>query len=310
MAAQRKKRRTRGTKRKKKTLVKRCQTKRVRKYGKGLIDRIIDKIPFELHVPGYQYCGPGTHLKKRLARGDPGINPLDSACKSHDIAYSEHKDSSERSKADKILQQESMKRVFAKDASYGERAVALGVAAAMKMKRKISGKGIPKGSRRHRRRRRQQVRKKKSKRVRKMRGKKTVSFSHLIENARVAIKKSKPDTIRSAIKIAVSSAKKSKRGKRILPPRLIKMPSITGGVLPLIPIFAGLGALGSIIGSSAGIVNAINQTRKGQMELDESRRHNQKMEAIAIGNKVGHGFYLHTNRHGRGYYLSSHSKNH
>lgn len=291
-------------KKKKKNTVIRRQTKRVRRRcGKGFIDRVIDKIPIELHVPGYQYCGPGTHLKERLARGDPGINPLDSACKTHDIAYSEHKNSSERSKADKILQKEAMKRVFAGNASYGERAVALGVASAMKMKRKFTGEGIPKGSRR-RRSRQKRARKTKNKRA-----KKTVSFSHLIKNARVAIKRSKPDTISSAIKIAVSSAKKSKHGKRILQPRIIKLPSITGGVLPLIPIFAGLGALGSIIGSSAGIVNAINQTRKGQMDLDESRRHNRTMESIAVGNKVGHGFYLHAEKRGRGYYLASHSKN-
>lgn len=37
--------------------------------GNGLINNIIDKIPIELHIPGYQYCGPGTNLKKRLLRG-------------------------------------------------------------------------------------------------------------------------------------------------------------------------------------------------------------------------------------------------
>lgn len=30
------------------------------KRGKGIIDKIIDKLPFELHVPKYQYCGPGV----------------------------------------------------------------------------------------------------------------------------------------------------------------------------------------------------------------------------------------------------------
>lgn len=29
------------------------------KRGSGIIDRIIDKLPIELHIPGYQYCGPG-----------------------------------------------------------------------------------------------------------------------------------------------------------------------------------------------------------------------------------------------------------
>ena len=32
-------------------------------------------------VSGYQYMGPGTHLKTRLKRGDPGINRLDKIAK-------------------------------------------------------------------------------------------------------------------------------------------------------------------------------------------------------------------------------------
>ena len=51
--------------------------------GKGLLNKVINKLPVELHILGYQYCGPGTKLRKRLSRGDPGINPLDTACKEH-----------------------------------------------------------------------------------------------------------------------------------------------------------------------------------------------------------------------------------
>lgn len=32
-----------------------------RKSGYGLLDRIIDKIPVELHLPSYQFCGPGDY---------------------------------------------------------------------------------------------------------------------------------------------------------------------------------------------------------------------------------------------------------
>lgn len=269
--------------------------KRSKKRGKGLLNKIIDKIPFEMHVPGYQYCGPGTHLEERLKRGDPGKNPLDAACKQHDIAYSEHKDSNERGKADKTLQKEAMKRVFAKDASIGERATALGVAMAMKAKRTLSGKGL---SKKRGRKRKTSIKKKKK-----------VSFAYLIKNAKVAIKHSKPGNIDSAIKVAVASIKKYKKGKLIKTPRTIKLPSTTGGMLPLVPIFAGLSALGSIIGTSASIVNAINQAKKGQMELAESKRHNGMMEAISIGTKSGKGYYLHTNKSGKGYYLTTHQKN-
>jgi hypothetical protein len=39
----------------------------------------------ELHLPGYNYCGPFTKLDKRLAKGDERINKLDAGCKEHDI---------------------------------------------------------------------------------------------------------------------------------------------------------------------------------------------------------------------------------
>ena len=43
--------------------------------------------------------GPGTHLKKRLARGDPGINRLDQISKQHDIEYSKAKNLRDKWKA-------------------------------------------------------------------------------------------------------------------------------------------------------------------------------------------------------------------
>ena len=33
--------------------------------------------------------GPGTHLEKQLACGDPGINRLDKIAKQHDIDYAQ-----------------------------------------------------------------------------------------------------------------------------------------------------------------------------------------------------------------------------
>lgn len=33
--------------------------------GRGIINNLIDSLPIELHSPGYQFCGPGTKLKKR-----------------------------------------------------------------------------------------------------------------------------------------------------------------------------------------------------------------------------------------------------
>jgi hypothetical protein len=71
--------------------------------GEGVVNSLINKLPFEIHIPGYNYCGPGTKLSKRLARGDQGVNKLDEACKEHDIAYNNHEDLQQRHKADSVL---------------------------------------------------------------------------------------------------------------------------------------------------------------------------------------------------------------
>jgi hypothetical protein len=47
--------------------------------GRGVLNTIINNLPFEAHIPGYQWCGPGTKIAKRLARGDKGVNLLDAA---------------------------------------------------------------------------------------------------------------------------------------------------------------------------------------------------------------------------------------
>jgi hypothetical protein len=112
----------------------------------ALINTAIDALPIELHLPTYQYCGPGTKLRKRLKRGDPGINKLDEACKAHDIAYSNYSDSEKRSIADRALAEKAWQRVKSSDASVAERAAALAVTAAMKAKTAVGG-----GSRRRKR---------------------------------------------------------------------------------------------------------------------------------------------------------------
>ena len=47
--------------------------------------------------------GPGTHLKKRLARGDPGINWLDMIAKAHDIDYDKAKNLQDKWVADRKM---------------------------------------------------------------------------------------------------------------------------------------------------------------------------------------------------------------
>jgi hypothetical protein len=51
------------------------------------------KYPGEKHLPGYNYCGPGTRLDIRLDNQDrpkPGeypVNKIDQACHTHDVSY-------------------------------------------------------------------------------------------------------------------------------------------------------------------------------------------------------------------------------
>lgn len=60
----------------------------------------------EKHLPGYNYCGPGTRLDKRIGPGGvpkPGeapINRVDNACMKHDLSYSKSKDLKQRHIAD------------------------------------------------------------------------------------------------------------------------------------------------------------------------------------------------------------------
>ena len=117
----------------------RCSSRKCKpsKTGKGFVNYLINSLPVEAHVPGYQYCGPGTKLKKRLDHGDKGINPLDAACREHDIVYASSKNLGDRHKADKLLENRAWERFKAKDTPRKEKLVAYAVTNAMKAKRKL-----------------------------------------------------------------------------------------------------------------------------------------------------------------------------
>ena len=110
--------------------------------GSGFVNTLINKLPFEMHIPGYNYyCGPVTKLESRLIRGDRGVNALDESCRKHDIAYAQNKDLALRHKADSLLAKDAMVVVKSKKASVGERFSALGVTGVMKAKVKL-GMGL------------------------------------------------------------------------------------------------------------------------------------------------------------------------
>lgn len=259
-------------------------------YGSGVLNSIINSLPFELHLPGYQYCGPGTKLNKRLARGDSGINELDKACKEHDKSYSKHKSIENRHKADKILAEKAWQRVKSVDASLGERANSLLVSTAMKLKSKL-GAGM---KRKHRGAR---LRKKKAKKV---------SFQNIVRNVKNSLVEKNPTNLQESIGVALKAAKQTVGGKKksIKTPRIIPTPKI-GGIIPFLPIFAGLSALGALSGGAAGIAKAVNEANDAKNQLNENKRHNKHMEAIALGR----GVYLKPYKTGLGLYLSPAPKN-
>lgn len=269
---------------------------RKKKVGRGLLNKIINKLPFELHLPGYQYCGPGTKLTKRLARGDPGVNPLDAACKQHDIAYSENReDISGRNAADRILAERAWERVRSKDAGLGEKAAAWAVTNAMKLKSTF-GMGL----RRKASRKKTKSSKKKSKVQRA-----PTTLNSIIKAASKSIKpnKSAAEVINSALKSARAAMKKAGGKKCVKVPRILPVSSKIGGVLPLIPIFAGLSATGALASGASGIMKAINGAKAAKRQLEESQRHNKTMEAIALGK----GLYLKPHKKGYGLYLRPYS---
>ena len=146
--------------------------------GRGLLNSLINNLPRELHIPGYRFCGPGTKLAKRLARGDKGINALDEACKDHDITYSQHREQGQaRKEADSILAGKAWNRVLAKDSSIGEKTAALAVASAMKVKSTL-GMGM-------RKKRKSRVsRKRKTRRIKRKAKGAGVKFSSVVSAAK------------------------------------------------------------------------------------------------------------------------------
>lgn len=236
-------------------------------HGGGLVNSLIDKLPIELHLPGYNYCGPGTKLQKRLLRGDRGVNKLDDACMLHDIAYANHKDLNNRNKADSQLLNMANQRLKSKDAGKGEKINSWIVSKVMKAKLK-SGAGIK-------------------------------TFNSFVSKIKSKIKNLKRKDSKELINAAYSVA------KRIFPcipkikvPRVVPIPK-TGGLLPLIPIFAGLSALGALAGGAAGIAKTVNEYKTAQKSLKETERHNKTMEALSIGK----GLYIKPYKHGKGLFI-------
>ena len=266
------------------------------------MNSLINNMPFEAHLPKYQYCGSGTKLAKRLARGDSGINELDRACKEHDISYSKYREKGEeRKKADKILDEKAWEGVNAADSSFGEKAAAMLVTGAMKLKSKM-GMGVKRRAKTKKGRGLKRKRKsgkcnKKSRRKKfsKKEGKE-VKFTSIVSAAKNKMGKGRSShaVIKSVLSGARAAVKKVGGKRKVLHPRIFPLSSKIGGALPFsIPLFAGVTALA---GGAAGIAKAINDTKAAREQLEEYKRHNNAMKDIALGHlkpyKTVLGLYL------------------
>jgi hypothetical protein len=66
-------------------------------------------LPFEKHLPGMRYCGPGTKLDMRVNEygepypGNEPIDRVDEASLKHDLVYSRYDDLRHRNEADKEM---------------------------------------------------------------------------------------------------------------------------------------------------------------------------------------------------------------
>ena len=70
--------------------------------GGSIVNKAINKLPFEMHLPGHNFTGPGTKLKKRLKPDltpkdwSKPINKVDNAAYHHDVCYMKNKDTTTR----------------------------------------------------------------------------------------------------------------------------------------------------------------------------------------------------------------------
>ena len=70
--------------------------------GGSLLNKFINNLPVEMHLPGHNFTGPGTKLKKRLnpdltpKKWSKPINRVDKAAYHHDVCYLKNDDTATR----------------------------------------------------------------------------------------------------------------------------------------------------------------------------------------------------------------------
>ena len=70
--------------------------------GGSLLNKAINNLPFEMHLPGHNFTGPGTKLNKRLnpdltpKQWSKPVNRVDKAAYHHDVCYFKNDDTATR----------------------------------------------------------------------------------------------------------------------------------------------------------------------------------------------------------------------
>lgn len=83
------------------------------------------------------------------------------------------------------------------------------------------------------------------------------TFKNIVAHTKKHLKNIKPKCKKALMELAYATAQELTSDSSIHSPRIIPVPK-SGGFLPLIPIFAGLSATGSLVGGAAGIAKAVN----------------------------------------------------
>lgn len=125
------------------------------------------------------------------------------------------------------------------------------------------------------------------------------TFKNIVKHTQKHIRNLKPKCKKALLELAYAAAQDLASDLPVKLPRVIPIPK-TGGFLPLIPIFAGLSASGSIAGGIAGITKAVNEYKAAKKQLSELKRHNMQMEALCIGK----GLHLKPYKDGLGIYVT------
>lgn len=261
---------------------------------------------------------------------------MDELCKEHDIAYTKTTDRKERNKADKKLANKAWQRAKSSKAKLSERVASAAVAAVMAAKSKL-GMGLKRKKKRSISQKRKSIQRKKQRgsgirdksKKKKTNKKKKKKFSISPSQQKIVVKKlynqavshtkhviaaKKPKPLKNAVIMARNAAQKIIKKNKTLSkkeiknnlPRIIPIPKQQGGA---ISVFGALSALGAIMGGTSGIVNAIRSAKTARKLFEESKRHNETMEAIAIGKKPknGSGLFLgpHPRKNGLGLFLNT-----